>query len=168
MHDDVFELAAGPDAFDAPLRNIRVRLDGTAACFDLIPSVVVDQPLRRPDLPREFATDDVIAGMLTGGRPIVEADRLMRVWFETVAAIVIQEEFVQLHPTLQVNYDHAPRVRGGKALYPFLIVANSTWKQRLPDYQGGDDPNLKHFQFVSMETHIDVLGRLEKIEWLPN
>ena len=92
----------------------------------------------------------------------------MRVWFESVAAIVIQEEFVELHPTLQANHDHAPRLGDGKALYPFLILANSRWKQRLPDYQGGDAPELKHFQIFSMETHIDILGCLEKIEWLQN
>ena len=167
MHD-LFELAAAPDAFDAPLRNIRIRLDGTAACFDLIPSVVVDRPPDETDIPTGSAVDDVIADMLTRSRPIVEADRLMRVWFDSVSAIVIQDEFVELHPTLQPNYDHAPRLRGGKALYPFLIVADSRWKQRLPDYQGGDDPDLKHFQLFSMETHVDILGRLEKVEWQPN
>src|SRR6478735_1701681 len=135
MDDDIFELAAEPDAFDTPLRNIRVRLDGTAGCFDLIPSVVVDGKVDRADFPTESAVDNVIADMLTGSRPIVEAGRLMRVWFEWISAIVIQEEFVELHPTLQPNYDNAPRLRDGKALYPFLILANSRWKQRLPDYQ---------------------------------
>jgi hypothetical protein len=168
MPDDIFELAAEPDAFDTPLRNIRVRLDGTAACFDLIPSVVLDRRSERTDFPTETASDEAIADMLAGGRPIVEASRLMRVWFESVSAVVIQEEFVELHPTLQSSYDQAPRLKGGKAVYPFLIVTNSQWKRRLPDYQGGDSATLKHFKILSMESHIDILGFLEKIEWLPN
>ena len=169
MDLDFFELAAEPDAFDTPLRNVRIRLDGTAACLDLIPSVMVDRPSGRTDFPRETAADRVIADMAKhSGGLIVEADRLMRVWFSPVAAIVAQEEFVDLHATLQSNYDRAPRLKGGKGIYPFLILPNSKWKQRLPDYQGGDAPSLRHFQIFSMETHVDVLGHLEKIEWLPN
>jgi hypothetical protein len=157
-----YEAAAEEGAFNSPLRNIRLQLDGRNAVFDLIPSVVLDKPTKilDPDFPPE------LNNILSGARPVVKSKRFMRVYFECIMAVSIQEEFVDIISILDDDLDSAPRLSDRRAPYPFLKVINSNWKNCLPDYQGRDDQNMAHFKIVSMETCIDVLGYLEKIEWL--
>ena len=161
---ETYEAAAEINAFDAPLRNIRLHLNGTALTVDLIPSVVLDEPsnIIDPKLSPE------INKILAGSRPVVEANRFMRVYFDVILAIAIQEEFIKIIEILNKDLDSAPRLPDNRAPYPFLRVVNSEWKNSVPDYQGGDHLNLAHFRIVSMETCIDILGYFDKTEWLEN
>lgn len=158
-----YEIAAEEGAFISFPRNIRVQLDGTAATVDLIPSIVLDEPTAIVD--RDISPK--INEILGSAKPIVEANRLMRVHLDFIHAFVIQEEFIQLVDIPEGDIKNIPRIDDG-ATYPFLRVANSEWKRGLEDYQGRDDPQLHHFKFLSMETHIDVLSQIWGIEWLEN
>ena len=161
---ETYEAVVEENALDSPLRNIRVHLNGTEATVDLVPSVVLDKPSKTidPDIPTD------INKVLAGSRPIIESNSFMRVYFDGILAIAIQEEFIEIIEILNKNLKSAPRLSDGCAPYPFLRVVNSEWKYCLPDYQGRGDPNLTHFKIVSMETCVDILGCIEKTEWLDN
>ena len=168
MSDQEFVPAIGYEEFQTPLRNIRVQLDGTAAALDLIPSLIVDRPIPPSTFSSDPTVNALINDMEAGGRPIIEADRMMRVPFEGLAAMFIQEEFVELDTALYAGLESAPKIKNGKGIFPFLLVKSSEWKARLPDYDGGDDPKLQHFKMFSMTCHIDIMGRLGPVEWLSN
>jgi len=155
---ETYEAAVEENALDSPLRNIRVHLNGTEATVDLVPSVVLDKPYKtiNPDLSPD------INKVLAGSRPIIEANIFMRVYFNGILAIAIQEEFIEIIKILNKDLKSAPRFSDGRAPYPFLRVVNSEWKCCLPDYQGRGDPNLTYFKIVSMETCVDILGYIKK------
>lgn len=158
-----YEIATEATAFNAPLRNLRLQLDGTTVVVDLIPSVVLNEPTEDyyPDIPG-------LDKILSNARPIIESRRFMRVHFSSVLAISVQEEFVNIAGVLKFDLGDLPKFFDGRTPYPFLHVVNSWWKSRLPDYQGRDTPDLKHFKILSMETCIDLIGYLEKTEWCNN
>lgn len=161
IDEETYEPAIEKDAFEVALRNIRIQLDGRTLIIDLIPSVELDEyvaeviPGGNPELNK----------ILAGSKPIVESNRFLRAYFDGIMALFIQEEFVEILDILAFDFNKKPRFENGQA-YPFLHVVNSRWKRCLPDYQGRDDPNLKHFKIVSMETCVDLLGYFEKVEWL--
>lgn len=161
-----YEIAAKEVAFSSFPRNIRVQLDGTSAVIDLIPSVVLE---KSPDVIQQDPIP-VLNEMLARSKPIVEGDFFMRVHFDWIHALVIQEEFIELVDVCDLDLKNAPRMTPGddRAIYPFLRVLNSEWKSNLADYEGGDDLQLDHFKMFSMETHIDVIGDIQNIEWLAN
>jgi hypothetical protein len=168
MDKQVFELAVRAEEFDTPLRNIRIALDGAAAVFELIPSFVSSQAVGRGHYSDHAETDEALNKIMEGGRPIIEAENKLCVRFSFVNAVVVQEEFVGLHPVLEASLDDLPRMRNHPGVFPFLKVSQSAWKARLPEYQGGDSPDIEHFKLFSMETHVDVLGVFENAEWMPN
>lgn len=153
--------------FDGPLRNIRASMAGTTWTMELVPSVVLEQPVGRVP-PSGNATDDQINRILEGSRPIVEAHTVLRLQFYSVQACVVQEEFVELFQTFRIKPDLFPVLDGGKGCFPFLLVENSHWRATLPDYEGGDWPDLKHYMMLSMETHVNLLGILDSVEWIEN
>ncbi len=155
------------DRFTGPLRNIRSSMDGTAWTFDLIPSLTLDTPVRKSP-PTGNPTEDQINKILEGSRPIVEAANLLRLEFYSVQACVVQEEFVELYDEFSIQPDSFPLLKDGKGCFPFLLVENSKWRATLPDYQGGDWPELQHYMMLSMETHVNLLGILDSIEWVKN
>ena len=167
MKDQKFTPAVPLTAFASELRNIRASMDGTAWTLDLIPSAVVDHPVGKAT-PSSNPTDDQFNKMLEGAHPIVEARKLLRVQLHSVQACVVQEEFVELFDTFDVDPKHMPLLQSGRGYFPFLLVGNSSWRATLPDYEGGDWPDLKHYMFFSMETHVNVLGILESFEWVRN
>lgn len=141
-------------------------MDGTSLIVDLIPSIVLDEPITAKDVEDDDPTSKALKKIINGARPIVEQNRCFRVRFDWVQSVVIQEEFVELFEVLQTEIDAPPTILKGKGWFPFLEVENSKWRAALSDYQGGDVPDLKHFRMVSMETHLDVLGTLETTEWI--
>ncbi len=163
---ETYEVAVDINSFQSPLRNIRVSIDGLWASFDLIPSVTSDRP-----------SDDLTQGLnpklnaiLKDTQPIVEAKRFMRVSFNVALAVFVQDEFIETVSMLETNLDSGPRMPQSpykKAIFPFLQITNSKWKQCVPDYQGGDAEHLKHFKMFSMETCIDVLAYTNEmnVEW---
>lgn len=160
-----YEVAAAEHIFDTFLRNVRIQIDGTVATMDLIPSLVLDR-----------STDEMLQDkdpninkLIARSKPIVEAKRFLRVHFDCIHAVVIQEEFVDSVAVVEAELDSAPRIKpDSPAPYPFLRVINSEWKRFIPDYQGGESPDLDHFKILSMETCADVLGCVENTEWLEN
>lgn len=158
-----YEAAAEIDAFDTPLLGLRVVTKADVAVIDLIPSMASTKTIEKK---RDPSVRRTVAEILASGTPIEEAMRFMRVHFSFVQALVIQREFVEIVDILDAKLDSAPRRPGSRSPYPFLRVINSAWKRRLPDYQGGNDPKLTHFTIGSLETHVDILGIIEKIEWL--
>ncbi|WP_394730525.1 hypothetical protein [Altererythrobacter sp. GH1-8] len=163
-----FEPAIDLHVLKAPLRNVRAHLDGTFLSVDLIPSVVLDEPVQASDPSGTPELDKIISDLEKAARPIVEAKSVLRAEFESVQACVIQEEFVELFEKLIADFDAPPRILGQKGWFPFLRVLNSSWREELPDYQGGDWPELHHYKIVSMETHLDILGVLVATEWRKN
>ena len=149
---EAFEPAIDLHMLKAPLRNVRAHLDGNFLSVDLIPSVVLDEPVQASDPSGNPDLDKIISDLEKGARPIVEAKSVLRAEFESVQACVIQEEFVELFENLISDFDAPPRILGQKGWFPFLRVLNSSWRKKLPDYQGGDWPELHHYKIVSMET----------------
>lgn len=166
MTDEILEPAVPIDSIESPLRNVRAVMDGTNMFLDLIPSKIIDHPPTLPTAPLKNPDSVVLDELLRNSRPIVEGAHFLRVHFEWIQAVSIQEEFVELFEIFNTDNDKAPTLKGGRGWFPFLEVVNSKWRQKLPDYQGGDDPQLKHYKIVSMETHLDVMGVLESTEWL--
>lgn len=142
-------------------------MDGTFWTLDLIPSVVLDKPIGKA-APTPNPVDAQFNRMLEGARPIVEADKVLRVEFNSVQACVVQEEFVDLFDALQIDLQSLPLLEHGKGCFPFVLVEGSEWRASLPDYQGGDCDELKHFMLFSMETHLSLLGIMESYEWVMN
>lgn len=142
-------------------------MDGTSWTLDLIPRVVLDEPVRKAALTGN-PTEDQLNSILEGARPIVEATQCLRVEFHWVQACVVQEEFVELFNTFTIDPSLLPKLRGGRGCFPFLLVNDSEWRATLPDYQGGDWPELKHYMLFSMETHVNLLGILHSFEWIRN
>ena len=167
MTKQQFVPAVPQTTFESPLRNIRATMHETAWTLDLIPSVVVDKPICAAPTSSN-PVDDQINKMLEGARPIVEASKLLRVQFHSVQACVVQEEFVELFDTFELDPEDLPLLQSGRWRFPFLLVENSSWRATLPDYEGGDWPDLKHYMFLSMETHLNVLGIMESFEWVRN
>lgn len=142
-------------------------MDGTGWTVDLVPQVVLDKPVGK-SAPTGNPTEDQINKMLEGARPIVEANKCLRVQFHSVQACVVQEEFVDLFNTFSVDPPLLPKLLDAKGCFPFLLVNDSEWRATLPDFQGGDWPELKHYMLFSMETHINLLGILHSFEWIRN
>lgn len=89
----------------------------------------------------------------------------MRLHFVDIVAICIQEELVDLVDDLKWLRGKRPALPNCQA-YPFVHVINSRWRARVPDWLRGDDPDVKHYNIISVETCIDVIGRLKQIEWV--
>ncbi|QYJ07123.1 hypothetical protein [Qipengyuania flava] len=160
--------AVALETFASPLRNIKLSLDGTGLIADLIPSVTLDSEVQIGGFSDDPDVEAELQSVFGKGRPIVEGDRVFRLEFDAVQAVVIQEEFVDLFNVLAAELDNLPKIPDAKGAFPFLVAEESEWRSRLPDYQGGDDPELKHFKIFSMETQVDILGRLAGFEWVRN
>lgn len=150
--------------FDSPIRNIRLKLDGTYWEVELIPSVVVENAGSE----NIDGYSKEISEILSDAKPILEADRALRLEFFNVVATVIQEEFVSIFA--EPKPYGAIKNEQGKDITSLNIyrVKNSKWREKLPDHEGGDNPALEHFKLLSMECCIDILGVLEKGEWVSN
>ncbi len=141
------------------VRNIRVELDGCYLIVDIVPAKVIGEIPEFQDPDRVIETfDDALENILKNARPIVEADECLRIVFDRVQAVLIQEECTDLHEDMGVL----------ETRYPFVEVENSIWRDRLEDFEGGDDRDLKHYSLFSMETHIDILGYLGAGRWIKN
>ena len=161
-----FKPAIVDEGLLVPLRNIRAEVDGAWVQLDLIPSVVLDD--EADVLTGDSSFDEEFTPILGKGRPIVEADKCLRVVFEGVAAFVVQDEFVELFEALEEQYSDLPKLPDSPGVLPFLEVENSDWRRTLPDYQGGDAAELKHFKIFSMETTVDILAQLTTHAWVEN
>lgn len=160
MTKEIFEKVITDRMFEAPLRNVRALLNATSIYVDLIPEVISDSTFKpnRKELPE-------INSILDGTQEILEDSNFMRAHFTYIRAISIQDEYVNIIKSTKYTNENIPQLKSDKACYPFLVVKNSDWKSRLPDYDGGDDPDVAHYKIYSMETHVDILGILEKTEW---
>lgn len=156
--EEFYEIAAAPDVFRSSLINIRLNLDGIDATVDLIESHDTGETGEIPE-----DEDPVLKEILSQSTLITSSGRFARLHFYCVQAIVIQDEFRDIVDIVKCDLNLFPRLTTGET-YPFMKVVNSRWKKILPDYQGGDNPDIQHFKIVSMATCIDVLARFEKIE----
>lgn len=148
--------------FEQALRNILLHLDGNALTLDLVPSVVSPDPVDVGD-----ETDEALRDLKARSQLIVEGNTCLRLSFETVLAVAVREEFVDLFGDLYQGLpDAAPKLANSLAVWPLLEVMESPWKSTLPDYQGGDDDNLRHFKVLSMECLVDVLGYTPTANWV--
>lgn len=156
--EEFYEIAAAPDAFRSSLINLRLNLDGTDAIVELIESHDTGETGEIPE-----DADPALKKILSQSTLITSSGRFTRLRFYDVQAIVIQDESRDIVDVIKSDLNLFPRLPIG-VTYPFMKVVNSRWKKILPDYQGGDDPDIQHFKIVSMKTCIDVLACLEKVE----
>lgn len=141
---------------DEPFRNIRIVLDGTSAVLDLIPQKILERASQE-EL-KDWSNE--VQKALKGTKPIVEADSFLRVEFENVQGLIVQEEFID-----KINLvGDRDELRDGT----FATIVNSSWRASLEDFEMGDDPHLKHYRAWSYETRIDVLGILVDGKWEHN
>lgn len=155
---EIYEPAVDLNEFQSALRTIRLVFHGDYLVADLVPSVVLEQPIEIPD---------PCLSSLRNARPIVEAERCLRVRFSAILAVAVEEEFIEAFTELKTKSD-LPRIPDQKATFPFLKVSNSSWKAKIPDYQGGDNPDLHHYKMFSMDISVDILGFLDGTEWIDN
>lgn len=161
---ELYEPVIDPNEFATALKTIRLIFHGTYLVADLVPSVVLDQPtdILDPDWPPELNR------VFAGSKPIIEADRCLRVRFESILAVAVEEEFIELFDELKFQSKEIPLMPDQKACFPFIKVLNSKWKARIPEYQGGNNADLNHFKILSMDTCVDILGYFKNTEWIDN
>ncbi|MEM8935139.1 MAG: hypothetical protein AAGC77_01875 [Pseudomonadota bacterium] len=145
------------------LVNIRAFFDGTDAIVECIPAKTLEKPFV-PDTTaeRKSETEKQIDSVLSGAFPIVESPNMLRLNFTFLRGFCAHEEFVE-HPFFN------DRLLGKRPDFsPLCEVAPSPWREFLPGYDGGDNPDVKHYRMLSMEIYVDILGVLEGGEWIKN
>ena len=157
--EETYEMAGEADTFKSALINIFLKLNGTEVIVDLIESQRTDQRLGEMELGLSPELKDI----LSGSQRTISSGRVTRVHFNHLRAMIVQEEYVDLVENIKADFKRVPRL-SNRDTYPFIKVVNSRWRTLLPDYQRGDDPGIQHFKIISMETCIDIIARLNKIE----
>ncbi len=149
---------------EGEFRNILLYMDGNSLTLDLVPSEVSTGPVDVSD-----ETDEALRRLKAGSKLVVEANRCLRLSFDAVLAVAVREEFVDLFEDLYQGLpDAGPKLANGVAVWPLLEVIDSPWKSKLPHYQGGDNEDIRHMKFLSMECFVDVLGYAPKATWMPH
>ena len=144
-----------------PIRNIIFKIDGTELVLDLIPETILDEQSNHEDEPNLK-----IRELLRSSKPIVEAERFLRLEFEHILAVAVDTDIdVDLFGGLLNDWASAPRMPPKNTYYPLLEICDSPWKSQLPDHRGRDDPNIYHIKAISMECSFDILGLLPVGNW---
>lgn len=155
----------GKDAISTSLRNIKVHVNATDAAIDLIPALVLHSappPEHNPNLCAG------LNNMLQKSKPVVEAATFLRVYFENLATILIQEERLDLIKDPGDKKRDYPLLPDGIYVYPFLKIENSTWKKQVPEWWREIISDCTHFRMISDETCVDILATLKEYEWKKN
>lgn len=149
---------------DAPLRNIRFSVDRTTLTAELIPEIVLDEPVDIKD-----EDNPGVRAILQGGRPIVEGSRTLRLSFDYILAVAVDADtHSDLFGGLHEGWNMAPRIDGSRAYYPLLEIMDSAWKAKLVEERGPENPNWRHIRMISGECSLDVLGEMPTGGWHPN
>jgi len=151
-------------SIDAPLRNIRFCVDRNTLTAELIPEVVLDEPvdLEGEDNPR-------VRAILRAGRPIVEGSRALHLRFDYILAVAVDADtHSDLFGGLHEGWNLAPRIVGSRAFYPLLEIHESAWKAKLVEELGPENPNWRHLRMISGECSLDVLGEMPTGAWHAN
>lgn len=145
-----------------PLRNIISLVDGEALTLDLIPEIIEADSNEHLDEPREG-----IRALLQTSRAIVEAKQFLRLEFDYILAMAIEADIdADMFGGLHDGWKDAPLLHSTKSYYPLLEICDSKWKTLQPDYQGGDDENIRHIRVISLECSFDILGSFPEGKWM--
>jgi len=148
--------------FKTPLRNIRLKFDGYAATFDLIPGLVVSNNNFDPNL-KNSALQDIFEN----SNEIIESSDYLKVEFDAVLGLALDADIdVDLYGGLHDGWATAPKFENSNAIYPFLEMLDSPWKKQLPDYKGRDNPEIKHYRLISSGGSFDVLAWEPAGKWI--
>lgn len=148
-------------------RNIRSRIDGISAEFDLIPEVSV--PVGDDDPGIAGLPHPLVANLMRGASRLIEGEAALRITFSYLMAVAVDTDIdVDLFGGLHERWSSAPKIDGSSSYYPLLEIRGSPWKAQLPDWRRRDDPLIRHIRMISAECSFDVLGDLSGGVWVSN
>ena len=144
--------------FDRPPRTVRVLSEDDLLIIDVVPAVLA--------APRPVDTSNPVWRALEGASEVRQANRFLRIAYELVIGVVVVDEG-RPHPARWHDEVYA-LYRKEPSIGPLFIVSDSPWHAEVQDWQGGDDPGLKHYCSASECNLIDILAVRRDSWWLPN
>jgi len=141
--------------FDRTPRSVRVLSEDSHLCVDVVPAF--------SGPPKTVLTDDDLP-IIKGARPILQADRFLRLKFSYAVGV----SYVEEGRPHAAEWDGEIKQHFRNELRPIYIVEDSPWRAKLQDWQGGDDQEIKHFGIISLTNEVDVLGIFDRAFWLSN
>lgn len=141
--------------------DLRAMFEDACLLVDCIVAKPSTQPKKRNAAPLKKSIDtfeDALAYIQSTASPILPGERALRLYFTGLRGFTVHEEFI--------DHRFLPDLSGSAG--SICVVSQSPWRQSLPDFDGGDDSNVKHFRILSMTTYFDVLGVLSTGKWVEN